>query len=131
MGQGSGEPAVMVVVPGELARFLGILAHPDRIRLVEVLWRGEQDVKGLQQVLSLTHSRVSQHLAILRGARVVKERRQGRHVFYQLVEPKLAPWLAQGLEFIAAAISERQGVGAAVEKARLGWLSEQGLRNSG
>lgn len=87
-------------VAKELADFLGVFSHPDRIRLVEELRSGESDVHGLQERLGLSQSRVSQHLAVLRARWVVTERRESRHVYYRLRQPDLADWITTGLELL-------------------------------
>lgn len=84
----------------ELADLLRILAHPDRIRIVEELRNGEQDVGSLAEVLEAPSSRVSQHLAVLRAHRVVHRRRDGRRVLYHLDDPDLAAWLIAGLDYL-------------------------------
>jgi DNA-binding transcriptional ArsR family regulator len=103
----------------ELAKLLGILAHPERIRIVAELRRDELDVNSLQKLLNVAHSRVSQNLAILRSHRIVVERREGRHVYYRLVQQGIAAWLLEGLDFLEreAAISEelRTALGRARE----------------
>lgn len=105
----------------ELADFLGAVSHPQRIRIIEELRDHEMDVNSLQAILNVSHSRVSQHLAVLRTHRVVAERRDGRHVFYHLLDPRLAGWLAAGLEFIAREAQARADLGDALEKTRELW----------
>ncbi|MCK6508505.1 metalloregulator ArsR/SmtB family transcription factor [Myxococcota bacterium] len=112
------------VAAAELARLLSLLSHPHRIQIVEELRLGEQDVNHLQQALGVSHSRVSQHLAQMRAARVVSERREGRHVFYHLKQPDIAHWLLEGLGFLEAELREAEGLRDAVEKARHLWSEE-------
>ena len=88
------------VVAKELAEIFGILAHPDRIRMVEELRIGEKDVSSLAKILGLETPRVSQHLRLLRMHGIVIERREGRHHFYHLNNPDMAAWILQGLTFI-------------------------------
>ena len=84
----------------ELSDIFKILANPDRVRIIEELGSGEQDVNGLVQRLDLAGPRVSQHLALMRAHRVVEERRDGRHHFYRLNQPEIASWIIQGLSFV-------------------------------
>jgi DNA-binding transcriptional ArsR family regulator len=73
------------------------LADPSRRAIFERLARGEAPVKELTGRFDISQPAVSQHLATLRGARLVSERREGRHVYYR-VEPRglrpLVNWLA-------------------------------------
>ncbi|MFN3989883.1 MAG: ArsR/SmtB family transcription factor [Erythrobacter sp.] len=88
------------IVSRELADLLKLLAHPDRLRLIAELRRGEQDVTSLAAALALPTTRISQHLALLRAQRLVEERRAGRTHFYRLVHPMLAAWIVEALQFV-------------------------------
>ena len=108
-------------VTREMAELLGVLAHPHRVRIVEELRAGEMDVNSLQAILEVSHSRVSQHLSVLRSQRVVLERRSGRYVFYRLRQAALAKWLLDGFEFLPTEVQEAQEMRDAVEKTREIW----------
>ncbi len=88
------------LVAKELAEVFKIIAHPDRVRLIEELRAGEKDVNTLVKLLDLPGPRVSQHLSLLRAHRIVEERREGRHHFYHLIQPEIADWIVEGLDFI-------------------------------
>jgi DNA-binding transcriptional ArsR family regulator len=109
------------VVSRELAELLGVLAHPHRLRMVEELRGGELDVGTLKHILEISHSGVSQHLALLRAHRIVGERREGRHVFYRLRNPELAAWLLEGLTFIESDAEASQQLRHDVRRARAEW----------
>lgn len=79
------------------------------------------DVNGLQQILGISHSSVSQNLAILRAHHLVRERRQGRHVFYSLTNPTFSEWLLEGLQFLETGLVRHEDIRAAVEMARRLW----------
>src|SRR5882757_5550310 len=63
------------------------LADPSRRAIFERLTRGEAAVKELTADFEISQPAVSQHLAALRAAGLVTERRDGRLVYYR-VEPK-------------------------------------------
>ena len=88
------------LVAKELAEIFKIVAHPDRIRIIEELRIGEKDVNTLLDILDLPGPRVSQHLSLLKAHRIVEERREGRHHFYHLTQPEIAEWIVEGLDFI-------------------------------
>jgi DNA-binding transcriptional ArsR family regulator len=69
------------------ARFFKALAHPVRIRLVELLVRRDRTVQELHGALGLDQSGVSQHLAVLRAHHVVTARKEGVAVRYALRDP--------------------------------------------
>ena len=89
-----------LIVSRELADLFRLLAHADRLRLIEELRGGEKDVTSLAQALTLPATRVSQHLAMLRAHRLVEERRDGRAHFYRLVPAHLADWIIDALPFV-------------------------------
>lgn len=89
-----------LLVARELGEIFKVLAHPDRIRLIEELRQGEMDVNSLSEALELPSPRVSQHLSLLKLHRIVAERREGRHHFYHLVQPEFAAWIVEGLSFV-------------------------------
>lgn len=110
------------VVAKELSDLLGVLSHPQRIRIVEELRTGEQDVTSLQAALGISHSGVSQHLMQLRAHRLVSERREGRQVFYHLRNPQLAVWLTEAMQFLEVDREEAARLRNAIKKARLAWI---------
>ena len=88
----------------ELAEIFKLLAHSDRIKLVEELRDGEHSVGEIAESLGIPSTRVSQHLSILRAHRIVEERRDGRMRYYHLVQPDFAGWIVDGLEFVEGRI---------------------------
>ncbi len=109
------------LVTKELAELLGVLSHPHRIRIIEELRDGEHDVKSLQAALGISHSGVSQHLMVLRANRLVSERREGRHVFYQLRQPAIAGWLLDATRFLEKGTAEADALRKAIGKTRKDW----------
>jgi ArsR family transcriptional regulator len=76
------------------AEFFRAMAHPARIRILEVLAQHrEQSVQALQQRLSVDQPIVSQQLAKLRAHGVVTSRKQGTTVLYALADPRIADLL--------------------------------------
>jgi len=64
------------------AEFFKALAHPIRIRILEILVRGERSVHELQEALGLDQPTVSQQLAVLRAKNIVEARKDGTAVWY-------------------------------------------------
>jgi DNA-binding transcriptional ArsR family regulator len=106
-----------------LAELLGALSHPHRIRIVEELRGRELDVNSIQLALGISHSAVSQNLAIMRAHKLVRERREGRRMIYSLADPELAGWLLGGLSFIECEIEQTARKRDAVEAVRAIWSS--------
>jgi ArsR family transcriptional regulator len=80
------------------AEFFRALAHPVRIRILEVLGRGEHSVQELQQVLGLDQSVVSQQLAVLRGKNIVAPHKLGTTMHYALRDPLVTQLLKTARE---------------------------------
>jgi len=109
------------VVSQELAELFTALSHPHRVRIIEELRAEERDVNALQAALGVSHSRVSQQLAILRAHGLVTERREGRHHFYRLTQPDIAGWIIDGLRFIEGGLSHAEKLRTAVAEVRTIW----------
>lgn len=75
------------------AGFFKALAHPARIRILEVLVRGERSVQELQARLKLGQSVVSQQLSVLRANGIVVSRKQGVSVHYAVRDPLMSELL--------------------------------------
>jgi len=67
-----------------LARFLGSLGDPTRLRILSLLSRGELCVCHIHGKLALPQPKVSRHLAFLRRHGLVETRRQGVWVYYRI-----------------------------------------------
>jgi DNA-binding transcriptional ArsR family regulator len=80
------------------AEFFRALAHPVRIRILEVLVAGERSVQELQHALGLDQPIVSQQLAVLRSKNIVTPRKLGTTVRYALADPKIAELLSVARE---------------------------------
>src|SRR5215831_795466 len=76
------------------AGFFRALAHPVRIRLLEVLVvQGETSVQDLQRALNIDQPIVSQQLARLRASGIVAGRKQGASTLYAVTDPQIAELL--------------------------------------
>ncbi|HTL52635.1 MAG TPA: metalloregulator ArsR/SmtB family transcription factor, partial [Planctomycetota bacterium] len=71
--------------PDRVARCYRALADATRLRLLTILAGEELNVQELVEILGITQSRVSRHLAYLKGCGFVADRREGTWSFYRLV----------------------------------------------
>lgn len=88
-------------VAGELAETYKALADPTRVRLISLLAEMELCVGELAATLEMTVSAVSHQLRLLRRLRLVKARREGRHVYYTLDDEHIDMMYHCGLDHIA------------------------------
>jgi DNA-binding transcriptional ArsR family regulator len=96
-----------VQTPAHLEVFQAI-ADPTRRALLDLLREGERPVKSLVERFPISQPAISQHLRVLRQARLVSERRAGRQRFYRLEGEALAQvadWLAHYEEFWKARLA--------------------------
>ena len=75
------------------AEIFRALADPTRRAVYERLAGGEMRVSELRTGMSVSQPAVSQHLAVLRGAGLVSERRSGRNAYYRADPQGLEPLL--------------------------------------
>ena len=67
-------------------RLLGALADPTRLRILYALKENELSVAELQEVLGVGQSRISNHLSLLKGVGLVRDRREGQKAYYRRAE---------------------------------------------
>lgn len=94
MAQRSLEAAIGTSIPEIKAELFRALAHPARIRALEVLAGGERSVSELQPLVGIEASHLSQQLAVLRRAGLVVTRKVGTSVVYDIADPQLVELLA-------------------------------------
>ncbi len=66
-----------------------ILANPKRLEILNLLREQEMSVEQLIKTLGVSKANVSQHLALLRHARLVTVRRDGLNGFYNIIDPRI------------------------------------------
>lgn len=116
------------LIAKELADILTVIAHPARVRIIEELGQGEKDVTQLVELIGLAQPTVSQHLSALRARRLVQTRRDGRLVYYSLIQAWLAVWLLDGLRLIESESGTGSELLRAAKKARTLWKAPKKKR---
>ena len=76
------------------AEFFKALAHPLRIRILELLLERERSVQEIQTALGVDQPIVSQQLAILRAKNIVEPRKEGTPIRYAVRDPALGELLS-------------------------------------
>ncbi len=90
-------------------RALQALANQRRLAILTILSRGEHGVGELQRLIGLEQSAVSQHLARLRSAGLVRRRRDGQTIYYRLDRQRVAAVIADLRRLIRGASASRSG----------------------
>lgn len=83
-----------------LAELFKIFGDSTRIRILFVLFEAEVCVCDLAHALNMTQSAISHQLRILKQNKLVKNRREGKSIFYSLADDHVRTIIAQGLEHI-------------------------------
>ena len=83
-----------------LAELFKVFGDPTRIRILFVLFETEVCVCDLARALNMTQSAVYHQLRILKQSRLVKNRREGKSMFYSLADDHVRTMIAQGREHI-------------------------------
>ena len=83
-----------------LADFFKVFADATRIRILCVLSCSEMCVCDLAEILGVTQSAVSHQLRMLKQMKLVKNRRDGKTVYYSLADEHIQSIISQGMEHI-------------------------------
>ena len=97
-------------LPALKADLFRALAHPARIRILELLVTGHRTVQELRDALALEQPVVSQHLAALRARQLVTVRREGTTAHYGLRTPLVADLLRVAREFLNHQLTANQSL---------------------
>lgn len=84
----------------DLAELFKIFGDSTRIRILYVLFEAEVCVCDIAEVLKMTQSAISHQLRILKQAKLVKSRREGKTVYYSLADDHVRTIIDQGMEHI-------------------------------
>lgn len=97
------------------ADFFKTLAHPARIRVLELLRGGERSVGELIPDVGLEPSHLSQQLAVLRRANVVQTRREGSTVLYSVTDFRIFELLEMAKTILTSSLAETRDLLAELE----------------
>ena len=84
----------------DLAEVFKVFGDSTRIKILYVLFEAELCVCDIAQLLNMTQSAISHQLRILKQNRLVKNRRDGKSVFYSLADSHVKTIISQGMEHI-------------------------------
>ena len=85
----------------DLAELYKVFGDSTRIKILYVLFESEMCVCDIAQLLNMTVSAISHQLRVLKQARLVKFRREGKTVFYSLADDHVRSIIDQGMEHIS------------------------------
>ncbi|MBR2834923.1 MAG: helix-turn-helix transcriptional regulator [Coriobacteriales bacterium] len=105
VSQNAGQTSPSEALPDEellydLADLFKVFSDTTRIKVLYALMGGELCVADIAEITGSTQSAVSHQLRILKQARLVKFRREGRNIVYTLADEHVHTMLAQGMDHI-------------------------------
>ena len=73
----------------QAAECLKVMAHPMRLRMVDVLLQGDYPVHAIARLCGVPPAQACEHLRLLKGHGLLDSRRKGRMVYYRVASPRL------------------------------------------
>ncbi len=83
------------------------LASPKRLEILNALKSGEKTVTELVNIVGVPKANVSQHLAVMRHAGILKSRRDGVSIYYSVANPKVIKACVLMREVLTEQMSEK------------------------
>lgn len=74
----------------QAAECLKTLAHPHRLRMIQMLLRGRYTVGELAEACEIPSHMASEHLRLMQRCQLLSSQRDGRCIYYMVAEPHLA-----------------------------------------
>ena len=85
---------------GDLADLFRVFGDSTRVKILFALFSSEMCVCDIADLLGMTHSAISHQLRVLKSARLVKSRKEGKTVFYSLDDDHIENIFKCGLDHI-------------------------------
>lgn len=71
------------------AECLKVMAHPARLRMVDILMQSELPVGKIAELCELSPAQTCEHLRLMKGHGLLGSDRRGREVYYRIISPQL------------------------------------------
>ena len=87
-------------IAAHVADLFRAFSDGSRVRIMSVLVGQEKNVTELAKLVGVTESAISHHMRGLRQLRIVRARREGREVYYSVIDPHIVTLFKQGVDHI-------------------------------
>ena len=84
----------------DLAELFKVFGDTTRIRILYALFEAEMCVCDIAQILNMTQSAISHQLRVLKQARLVRNRREGKQIYYSLADDHVRTIIGQGMDHV-------------------------------
>jgi len=89
-------------IAARVAELFRAFSDTSRVRIMSALVGDEKNVTELAKLVGVTESAISHHMRGLRQLHIVQARREGKEVFYSVVDPHIVILFQQGVDHIRA-----------------------------
>ncbi len=86
----------------QVAELFRAFSDTSRVRILSALVAREMNISSLAELVGVTESAISHHMRGLRQLHIVQARRNGKEVFYSIVDPHIMTLFGQGVDHIKA-----------------------------
>lgn len=93
-------PALDEHTAAHAAELFRAFGDASRVRILHAILEREMNVSALAELVGVSASAISHHMRGLRQLRIVQARREGREVYYRIVDPHIVALLQQGIRHI-------------------------------
>jgi len=87
-------PLIPLTALEQAAECLKLIAHPHRLRMIQMLLRGRYTVGELAAACEIASHMASEHLRLMQRSGLLRAEKEGRKAYYQVAEPHLANIMA-------------------------------------
>lgn len=102
------KPKIDMTIYNMQAGISKTLANPIRLAILHTLRNGEKSVNELTDILGISQSNLSQHLALMRQIGILKTRKQGTSIYYSVTNPKINMACDMVREVLLDQLNQRQ-----------------------
>jgi ArsR family transcriptional regulator, virulence genes transcriptional regulator len=102
------KPKIDMTIYNLQAELSKTLAHPVRLAILHSLRDSERNVNDLTDILGISQSNLSQHLALMRQKGILKTRKQGASIYYSVINGKINQACDMVREVLLDQLNQRQ-----------------------
>jgi ArsR family transcriptional regulator len=84
----------------QISELFRAFSDTSRVRILSAIVQRELNVTTLAKLIGVTKSAISHHMRGLRQLRLVEARREGKEVYYSMVDPHIVQLFVQGVEHL-------------------------------
>jgi ArsR family transcriptional regulator len=94
------QPILDEHLAAHVAELFRAFSDTSRVRILSAILEQEANITALAEMVGVTESAVSHHMRGLRQMRIVQARREGKEVFYSVIDPHIVALFQQGVRHV-------------------------------